>query len=90
MLTCVKFETGKPVKAEQLSEIESIVNEQIKAELDVFSKEAKLLDAKSINGLRAVFGEVSFKHLFSVCEFSKTRTALLLPKFSKIDTWLVV
>ncbi|KAI5673761.1 hypothetical protein M9H77_14125 [Catharanthus roseus] len=52
------FSHGKPVKAEQLSEIESIVNEQIKAELDVFSKEAKLLDAKSINGLRAVFGEV--------------------------------
>ncbi|KAG8475364.1 hypothetical protein CXB51_032173 [Gossypium anomalum] len=35
----------------------SIVNEQIKAELDVYSKEATLAEAKRINGLRAVFGE---------------------------------
>ncbi|KAM3381587.1 alanine-tRNA ligase [Capsicum galapagoense] len=52
------FSHGKPVKPEELRKIESIVNEQIKAELDVFSKEAKLSDAKSIKGLRAVFGEV--------------------------------
>lgn len=39
--------------------IESIVNEQIKAELDVSAKEATLAEAKRINGLRAVFGEVS-------------------------------
>lgn len=43
-----------------LRRIESIVNEQIKAELDVYSKEATLADAKRINGLRAVFGEVRF------------------------------
>lgn len=47
------------MKPEELRKIESIVNEQIKAELDVFSKETRLADAKSINGLRAVFGEVS-------------------------------
>ncbi|XP_051150247.1 alanine--tRNA ligase [Andrographis paniculata] len=52
------FSHGKPVKPEELKKIESIVAEQIQAELDVFSKEAKLADAKSINGLRAVFGEV--------------------------------
>ncbi|KAG5617498.1 hypothetical protein H5410_017322 [Solanum commersonii] len=52
------FSHGKPVKPEELRKIESIVNEQIKSELDVFSKEAKLSDAKSIKGLRAVFGEV--------------------------------
>lgn len=34
------------------------MNEQIKSELDVFSKEARLADAKHVNGLRAVFGEV--------------------------------
>ena len=39
--------------------IESIINEQIKAELDVNAKEATLAEAKRINGLRAVFGEVS-------------------------------
>ncbi|KAG6425610.1 hypothetical protein SASPL_116052 [Salvia splendens] len=52
------FSHGKPVKPEELRKIESIVNEQIKAELDVFAKEAKLADAKRVNGLRAVFGEV--------------------------------
>ncbi|KAJ8537036.1 hypothetical protein K7X08_035437 [Anisodus acutangulus] len=52
------FSHGKPVKPEELRTIESIVNEQIKSELGVFSKEAKLSDAKSIKGLRAVFGEV--------------------------------
>nr|GMD56592.1 alanine--tRNA ligase [Ipomoea batatas] len=52
------FSHGKPVKDEELRKIESIVNEQIKAELDVFSKEATLTDAKRIKGLRAVFGEV--------------------------------
>ncbi|KAK4480575.1 hypothetical protein RD792_013653 [Penstemon davidsonii] len=52
------FSHGKPVKPEDLRKIESIVNEQILAELEVFSKEIKLADAKRINGLRAVFGEV--------------------------------
>ncbi|KAL1813606.1 alanine--tRNA ligase isoform X2 [Daucus carota subsp. sativus] len=52
------FSHGKPVKPEELRKIEWIVNEQIKAELDVYSKEANLSEAKRVNGLRAVFGEV--------------------------------
>ncbi|CAI9108700.1 OLC1v1008371C1 [Oldenlandia corymbosa var. corymbosa] len=52
------FSHGKPVTPEELQKIESIVNEQIKAELGVFSKEAELSQAKRVNGLRAVFGEV--------------------------------
>ncbi|XP_062145946.1 alanine--tRNA ligase [Alnus glutinosa] len=52
------FSHGKPVDPGHLRRIESIVNEQIKAELDVFAKEASLAEAKRINGLRAVFGEV--------------------------------
>ena len=54
---CVEF-IGKPVDPDHLRKIESIVNEQIKAELDVFAKDATLAEAKRINGLRAVFGEV--------------------------------
>lgn len=50
---------GKPIEADNLRRIESIVNEQIKAEFDVSAKEATLAEAKGINGLRAVFGEVS-------------------------------
>ncbi|KAL3521772.1 hypothetical protein ACH5RR_019921 [Cinchona calisaya] len=52
------FSHGKPVKPEELRKIETIVNEQIKTEMDVFSMDAKLAEAKRINGLRAVFGEV--------------------------------
>ncbi|GMN47972.1 hypothetical protein TIFTF001_017146 [Ficus carica] len=52
------FSHGKPVDPEDLRRIESIVNEQIEAELDVYAKEVSLADAKRINGLRAVFGEV--------------------------------
>ena len=50
--------TGKPVKPDDIRRIESIVNEQIKAELEVSAQEASLADAKRVNGLRAVFGEV--------------------------------
>lgn len=46
------------MEPEQLRRIESIVNEQIKAELDVSVKEVALDDARGIKGLRAVFGEV--------------------------------
>ncbi|PKI36694.1 hypothetical protein CRG98_042924, partial [Punica granatum] len=52
------FSHGKQVETELMRKIESIVNEQIKAELDVFAKEATLSEAKRINGLRAVFGEI--------------------------------
>lgn len=52
------FSHGKPVDPEDLRKIEAIVNKQIMDELDVFSKEAVLSEAKRIKGLRAVFGEV--------------------------------
>lgn len=52
------FSHGKPVDTDSLRRIEAIVNEQIKAGLDVSSKEATLAEAKRIKGLRAVFGEV--------------------------------
>ncbi|CAN6311466.1 unnamed protein product [Urochloa humidicola] len=52
------FSHGKPVQPEDLRKIESIVNQQIKDELDVYASEIKLADAKRINGLRAVFGEI--------------------------------
>ncbi|ERM93908.1 alanine--tRNA ligase [Amborella trichopoda] len=52
------FSHGKPIHPEDLRKIESIVNDQIKDELDVFASETSLADAKRINGLRAVFGEV--------------------------------
>jgi alanyl-tRNA synthetase len=49
-----------------LRKIESIVNGQIKDELDVFAKEATLTEAKHINNLQAVFGEVSLVALFAL------------------------
>ncbi|KAM3292962.1 hypothetical protein ACQJBY_036525 [Aegilops geniculata] len=52
------FSHGKPVQPEDLRKIEHIVNQQIKDELEVSAQEIKLADAKRINGLRAVFGEI--------------------------------
>ncbi|XP_023527072.1 alanine--tRNA ligase-like [Cucurbita pepo subsp. pepo] len=52
------FSHGKPVDPDDLRKIESIVNKQIEDELDVNAKEVTLAEAKRINGLRAVFGEV--------------------------------
>jgi len=52
------FNHGKPVDAELLRKIETIVNDQIKEGLGVYAKEVSLDEAKRINGLRAVFGEV--------------------------------
>ncbi|WCJ24759.1 Alanine--tRNA ligase [Euphorbia peplus] len=52
------FSHGKPVDPDHLRKIECIVNNQIKAELEVYAKEATVSEAKQINGLRAVFGEV--------------------------------
>ncbi|XP_074591798.1 alanine--tRNA ligase-like isoform X1 [Curcuma longa] len=52
------FSHGQPVHPEELRKIESIVNQQIKDELEVYASEASLAAAKHINGLRAVFGEI--------------------------------
>ncbi|KAF7052439.1 hypothetical protein CFC21_060534 [Triticum aestivum] len=52
------FSHGKPVQPEDLRRIEDIVNQQIKDGLEVHAQEIKLADAKRINGLRAVFGEI--------------------------------
>ncbi|URD94289.1 DHHA1 domain [Musa troglodytarum] len=52
------FSHGKPVHPEDLRKIESIVNQQIKDELNVYASEATLAAAKQIVGLRAVFGEI--------------------------------
>ncbi|MCO5599198.1 hypothetical protein L7F22_053298 [Adiantum nelumboides] len=52
------FSHGKPVDSRDLQKIESIVVQQIKDELPVYAKEASLVEAKRILGLRAVFGEV--------------------------------
>ncbi|KAG1363731.1 Alanine--tRNA ligase [Cocos nucifera] len=52
------FSHGKPVHPEDLRKIESIVNQQIKDELDVHASEVNLSAAKQITGLRAVFGEI--------------------------------
>ncbi|XP_064999514.1 alanine--tRNA ligase-like [Musa acuminata AAA Group] len=52
------FSHGKPIHPEELRKIESIVNQQIKDELNVYASEATLAAAKQIVGLRAVFGEI--------------------------------
>ena len=51
------FTHDKPVKAEEVKQIEQKVNEEIAADLKVHWDYAAKDDALSINGLRAVFGE---------------------------------
>ncbi|KAM3371293.1 hypothetical protein ACQJBY_018592 [Aegilops geniculata] len=52
------FSHGKPVQPEDLQKIESIVKQRIEAELERSAQEIKLANPKSVNGLRAVFGEI--------------------------------
>ncbi|XP_048557511.1 uncharacterized protein LOC125538287 [Triticum urartu] len=52
------FSHGKPVQPEDLQKIESIVKQRIEAELELSAQEIKLANPKSVNGLRAVFGEI--------------------------------
>ncbi len=51
------FAHTQPVNPEQLSQVERIVRGQIEADLTVYAQPSPLLLARSINGLRAVFGE---------------------------------
>ncbi|KAF3957685.1 hypothetical protein CMV_017325, partial [Castanea mollissima] len=81
------FSHGKPVDPDHLKKIESIVNEQIKAELDVFAKEATLAEAKRINGLRAVFGEVYPDPVRVVAIGQKVEDLLANPEN---DEWLSI
>lgn len=52
------FSHGKPLTTQQIQSVDTIVSDLIIKELGVFAKEVPLADAKTINGLRAVFGEV--------------------------------
>lgn len=52
------FSNNGPVDGEKLLEVENICRDQLKADLKVYSQEVALSQAKSIKGLRAVFGEV--------------------------------
>mmetsp|Transcript_4795 Transcript_4795/g.7823 ORF Transcript_4795/g.7823 Transcript_4795/m.7823 type:complete len:528 (+) Transcript_4795:13-1596(+) len=55
----LRFDFGwdKPVTAEQMQQVEQLVNEQITANLQVYDYTAPLEQAMQIHGLRAVFGE---------------------------------
>ncbi|EGV61386.1 hypothetical protein CANTEDRAFT_109802 [Yamadazyma tenuis ATCC 10573] len=51
------FSHKQALKPEEVSKVEDISNEYIKANKQVYAKEVSLADAKQIYGLRAVFGE---------------------------------
>ena len=52
------FSCSKQPTPEQLTEVERIVRQQIDKALPVYTKVVPLAQAKAMNGLRAVFGEV--------------------------------
>ena len=68
-IPCVIDDAGKPINPKDLQKIEAIVSQQIKDELPVYAKEASLVEAKRIMGLRAVFGEVSGEIFWDGCRF---------------------
>jgi alanyl-tRNA synthetase len=51
------FTHNQPVSAEEIAQVEDIVNHQIDQDLTVFADLAPLDKAQNISGLRAVFGE---------------------------------
>ncbi len=51
------FSHPRPVTAEEIERIETIMREQIARDLTVYAQLADLAKARSINGIRAVFGE---------------------------------
>ncbi|EGC38151.1 alanyl-tRNA synthetase [Dictyostelium purpureum] len=52
------FSFGRAVTKDELAKIDQIVNDLIFKQLNVYAQEVPLAKAKTINGLRAVFGEV--------------------------------
>ena len=51
------FTCNEPLTAEEIAEVEQLVNEKICADLPVSARTMALAEAKKINGVRAVFGE---------------------------------
>ncbi len=51
------FSHNKPVTPDELERIEALVNQKIKADLTVYTREVNQETARKINTLRAVFGE---------------------------------
>jgi len=51
------FSHSKALTPEEVDRIESLCNEQIKADYEVFTREVAQADARKVNTLRAVFGE---------------------------------
>lgn len=51
------FSFNRAVSSDELSAIEGIVSDVVKAELDVHTDVVALKDALAVQGLRAVFGE---------------------------------
>ncbi len=51
------FSQNKPLSAEELERVESLVNERIREDLPVYTQEVDQKKALEINTLRAVFGE---------------------------------
>lgn len=52
------FSNKQALTLKEVEAVERISNENIKANQEVFAEDVSLADAKKINGLRAVFGEV--------------------------------
>lgn len=78
------FSHKKPLSFEELSQIEKICNDQIKANLNIYYKDVPLDIAKSIFSVRAVFGE-TYPDPVRVVSIGKSVDDLL--KYPSSEEW---
>lgn len=57
------FTSNQGLKPEQVKAVEETAQKLIDTQKQVYAKECKTEEAKKINGLRAVFGEVTIKRV---------------------------
>jgi alanyl-tRNA synthetase len=72
------FTSNQALNVEQVKAVEEIAQKLIDTQNPVYAKECKTEEAKKVNGLRAVFGEVSqmfgiiFYNSFPILDLSKS------------------
>ena len=82
------FSFNRAVSSDELSAIEGIVSDVVKAELDVHTDVVALKDALAVQGLRAVFGETYPDPVRVVSVGPKVRSSVCFALLSPVSALL--